>query len=328
MMRRLAAAGLVSALPFLVASAGHQTFRSGVTMVRVDVSVTRGGTPVSGLSAADFEVRDNGVRQRVERVLIDEVPLSAYLILDSSQSVAGAQLRSLQSAAHAFLEGLAGIDKAALLTFSHQVRLLHPLSEDLRSVGREIDGVAGGGSTALVDALYAAIRLRDFADDRAVAVVFSDGLDNMSWLTPAEVIEAARRSDVIVYAVTLAPATSVPYSGPPLRNPSVSVVVDQARSEREARLPDNPVLRSLADQTGGRVFNAASSSQLTEVFVRALREIRARYVLTYYPEGVEQTGWHKLDVRLKGASGEVRARPGYFAAKSSLAPGPETQPPS
>ncbi len=305
MTKRHPPIALVLALPALCAWGGQATFRSGVTLVRVDVSVTRDGIPVSGLTAANFELRDNGVRQRIDRVLAEEVPLAASLVLDSSKSVAGVDLQHLKSAANAFLDGLAKTDQAALIGFSHQVVLRQPLTSDFGSIRRAIDGVAGAGSTALVDALYAAIRLRDAANDRAVAVVFSDGLDNMSWLTPSEVVEAARRSDVIVYAVARA------------RGGAGTAKFDLD----DERFFENALLKNLAHQTGGRVYNAWGSDKLKDVFVHALREIRARYVLAYYPEGVDRAGWHKLDVRLKDARGDVRARPGYFAAT----PAPEGQ---
>jgi VWFA-related protein len=293
--RRVSVVPLLIVLPVLVAWAGQATFKTGITLVRVDVSVTRGAIPVSGLTEANFEVRDNGIRQRIERVLVDEVPLSVLLVLDASDSVAGRQLGHLQTAARAFLDGLVPRDRAGLLTFSHQLMLRQALTSDLLAVRKAVDETVGTGSTALNDAIYAALRLRRPSSDRGVAVVFSDGLDNMSWLTDEEIVAAARRSDLIAYGVTLSA------DGPP------------SFAGRAWRPTENALLRSLADQTGGRLFNVGSSGQLPAVFVRALQEIRARYVLTYYPQGVEQQGWHKLDVRLERASGEVRARPGYVA---------------
>jgi len=59
---------------------------------------------------------------------------------------------------------------------------------------------------------------------------------------------------------------------------------------------------------------AASSAQLKGLFLQALRDIRGRYVLAYYPEGVTSDGWHHIEVRLRGKKGDVRTRPGYFAS--------------
>ncbi len=297
MTNRAGVTGLLLVLPLIAALAGQVTFRTGVTLVRVDVSVTRGSLPISGLTAANFEVRDNGKQQRIERLLVDEVPLSVLLVLDASESVAGQKLGHLQTAARAFLDGLHPGDHAGLLTFSHQLMLRQALTADIQAVRRAVDETAGAGSTALDDAVYAALRLRRPAADRGVAIVFSDGLDNMSWLTDQEVVGASRRSDLIVYGVTL--SSDVPATLP---------------GAQTWRIQRNELLLNLAEHTGGRLFEVGSSGQLTDVFVRALQEIRARYVLTYYPQGVDQQGWHKLDVRLKGASGEIRARPGYFAA--------------
>jgi VWFA-related protein len=282
--------------------AGQQpVFRAGVTMVRVDVSVTRNGAPVSGLAAGNFEVRDNRVGQRIEAVLADDVPLCGFLVLDTSASVAGDKLADLRRAAKAFLSGLGPSDRAALLTFSHEVRLRHAPTSDIGAVDRALDRVEASGSTALNDAIYTALRLREPAGDRAVAVVFSDGLDNLSWLSDDEVAAAARRSDVIVYGVTL---TSEGEQEPLFGSPQAL-----ERGHRE-----NALLKRLGSDTGGRLWWTGASRDLPALFERALREIRARYVLTYYPTGVDDPGWHTLEVKLRGTRGDVTARPGYWAA--------------
>lgn len=296
-----------AALPALVAFAAGSllshaqptpSFRSGVTAVRVDVSVTRGGTPVSGLTIDNFEVRDNGVVQHLEALLVDDVPLSATLVLDTSGSVRGEPLVNLKRAATSFVRGLAPGDRVGLITFSQDVRLRQVPTADVRAVESAIDGVGATGSTAMNDAVYAALRLREPADDRAVAVVFSDGLDNLSWLADEQVVAAAKRSDVIVYGVTLAPE-------PEQAQPFGGVGAEGPRA--------NDLLRALAKETGGRLWWAGDTRDLTDLFLRTLQEIRARYVLTYYPTGVDPHGWHTVEVRLKGARGEVHARAGYWA---------------
>ena len=82
------------------------TFRVGVDLVSVDVSVTRNLDPVAGLTIENFEVFDNGVKQKLERIVHEQVPLEAFLVLDMSGSVAGVQLEELKAAAGAFVSGL------------------------------------------------------------------------------------------------------------------------------------------------------------------------------------------------------------------------------
>ena len=81
-------------------------FRAEVDVVRVEVLVTRGGAPVRGLGAADFEVRDNGRLQALDPILEEETPVDAILVLDMSASVNGPKLDALKVAARAFLDGL------------------------------------------------------------------------------------------------------------------------------------------------------------------------------------------------------------------------------
>ena len=105
----------------LVAAAASQapppTFAVGVESVYVDVFVTEGGQPVVGLTASDFELKDNGVRQPVELVGVESFPLTTFLVLDTSGSVDGDKLIQLQAAGRALLGGLRAGDEASLMTF-------------------------------------------------------------------------------------------------------------------------------------------------------------------------------------------------------------------
>ena len=265
---------------------GPPVFRAEVDAVRVEVLVTHKGTPVRGLLAGDFELRDDGHLQSLEPVLEEQTPVDAVLVLDTSASVIGTKLVELQAAARAFLDGLRPGERAALLAFHHEVQLLEPLTPDLGAVRRALDRASPTGSTALVDAVYCALRLREPGDRRTALVVFSDGLDNQSWLAAPDVVEAARRSNVIVYGVAA-----------------------RRRGDRK-----EPFLGDVVEATGGRLFEATSERELQERFLDALGDIRARYVLSYAPGGAGRTGWHALEVRLKGKRGDVLARPGYWRA--------------
>ncbi len=269
-------------------------FRSEVEVVRVEVLVTRNGLPVRGLTAADFELRDGGRLQALKPIREEQTPIDVVLVLDLSESVNGSKLVALRDAAGAFLDGLRpsanrlnpGLDgeRAALLVFQEEVRLLEPLTPALDRVRRALREVTARGSTALLDATYSGLRLLEPGPRRTVVVLFSDGLDSLSWLTPAQVVEAAARSDTLVFAVA-------------------------ARGKGD---PENPFLREVTRATGGRVWTALSEKELRPRFLDVLDEIRSRYVLSYSPEGVGFPGWHSLDVRLKQGKGEVLARPGYY----------------
>lgn len=279
-------------------------------VVYADVFVTRDGAPVSGLTAANFEVLDNGVRQKVELADMEEMPVTAVLVFDMSTSVAGEKLAHLRAAGHAFLDGLRPKDRAALLTFSHALRLQADFGGDLPSLHRALDRIQADGSTALHDALYAGIKLPETSVGRPLVVLFTDGQDNMSWLTEEEALTAAREASALVYAVGIE-------SGSEERP-----LTDTARMMPGGRFPPPIVetateldfVRRVAEATGGRLFRADSSAGLKAAFLGILRELNSRYLVRYEPQGVGREGWHRLEVRLKGRKGRVRARPGYFVA--------------
>jgi len=291
----LAVAVLVCLRP---TAAQQPTFRVGVDLVRVDVSVTRNLEPVSGLTVDNFTVTDNGVKQKLERVIHEQVPLEAFLVLDVSGSVAGVQLERLKAGARGFVAGLTPQDKVALVTFAAKPTVLQPLTGDFDAFVRSLDEVKAEGQTALYDATAMALTLRKPADNRAVIVVFTDGGDNASDASPKAVVQAVERSDAIVYGVSVSDRGRGPVFG-----------ADALRSQFQVGF-----LRSLADTTGGRVLNA-ESGRLEEAFGLILNDVRARYLITYYPDKVA-AGWHKLDVRLNGIRGTVLARRGYYAARS------------
>jgi len=271
---------LVATLLFAqAASAPQTTFRSGVEVVELDVSVTRRGVPISGLIARDFAVTDNGVPQQVESVTLEQLPLSVTMVLDTSQSVAGERLQHLVQAGEGLLAALHPDDRAALVTFSHAADLRVPLTGDLPSIGTALGAMTGNGATSLRDAVHLALQLQPHDRSRPLLLVFTDGHDTASWLTEDAAIDSAKRAGVVIHAVHVEP---------------------------------DAFLDRLTETSGGHTWSATSDRQLRELFTRALDEMRARYLLTYTPRGVRQPGWHELKVKLKAGRGDVTARRGYF----------------
>jgi VWFA-related protein len=289
-------------------------FRTRVDAVRVDVLVTRGGRPVAGLTAADFDLRDNGVGQQIEAVALEDVPLNLLIALDMSTSMAGEPLRHLKDAAHAAAASLGANDRASVLTFSHMVQKRIPWSADTAAIGGAIDSLEAGGSTSLTDAAFAALALREGVDGRMLVLLFTDGLDTASWLDPLAVIGAAKRSDLVVVPVRLDSPANRP-AGPggvrTLQAITLPAVIRQW-FEQDPQLLRQEFLPALADETGGDLIVASQSRDLRAVFVKIVAAFKTRYVLTYSPQNVPPSGWHPLDVRLKNKRGDVRARRGYM----------------
>jgi VWFA-related protein len=271
-------------LPVLAPGIAGQRFTSHADAVRVDVLVADGARLVAGLAADDFELRDNGVVQRVVVTERESLPVNVICVFDTSGSVAGNRLQRLARAGTALLSGLQPRDRLALVTFANRVRLLSPLTGDAPQIREAFSSLNASGRTMLRDAVFAGLALREEAQGRALLLVFSDGYDTASWVSQARLLEATKRTDVVVY----------------------SVAVPNPVAERHGR-----VLEALADETGGRVLRARGNRDLGETFVRILDEFRERYVLSYSP-GDPSPGWHTIDVRLKSKRGAVTARRGYF----------------
>jgi Ca-activated chloride channel family protein len=291
MTRLLAALGLCVAAG-AVAVLAQPTFRAGVDVVRIDVAVMNGLAPVPGLTADNFAVSDNGVTQELESVSLDAVPLSMTLVLDTSGSMAGERIDDLIEAVTTLAKKLQPADAAALITFSEPMRFLVPMTRERQPLLSALAGLVATGYTSLNDAVFMGLQMRpiDPGETRPVLIVFSDGQDSSSWLSSVQLIEAARRSRMLALVVEL-------------------IGADAGGVSRSS-----DVLRDLASATGGRHWVAQNSRDLGGLFNKAIDELRSRYLLTYVPKGVAREGWHDVKVTLKGARGEVTARPGYFAA--------------
>jgi VWFA-related protein len=303
-MKHITAALVVTAT---IGAWPHQKFRVGVDAVRVDVLVTDGNRPIAGLAAADFEVRDNGVLQRIDAITIEDVPLSLMLVLDTSVSVRGEPLTHLKQAALAVLQTLTPSDRSSLLTFSSELTRTAWTNDHTR-IQHAIVGAEAGGATSLHDAAYAALTARDTQSARALALVFSDGDDTASWLPGQLVIDAAGRTDAVVYAVGL------PSKEPSLPGYRVdfSSGLPDARTDLQGPLVRASFLEALTRETGGKYFTAERHERLRQTFIQIVNEFRSRYLLTYTPHRVESSGWHRLDVRIKGRNATVTARRGYL----------------
>ena len=288
--------------------ASSQRFRVATEAVRVDVLVKDGNRPVAGLTAADFDLRDSGVPQQIEAVSFEDVPLSVMIALDTSDSLRGPALGHLRDAAAGALGLLRREDRAALVTFTHRLWRRTAWTYDHRQLQAALLEVEPTGGTSLHDAAYVALTLKDDRPGRPLILLFSDGHDTASWLGGPFVIDAARRSDAVVYAVGLMSSTR--------RAPGYRL---DFRSGVQPRIPGvvpsallEPFLSALAEDTGGAFLTTDRSDKLRDTFVQIVNEFRTRYLLTYTPRGVDAGGWHPIEVKLKGRRGSVSARRGYL----------------
>lgn len=304
-MKGVAAAALAA---MALTTSAQQTFRVSVDAVRVDVLVTDRNRPVAGLTPADFELRDSGVVQQLDSVSYEDVPLSMLLALDASGSVRGRPLADLKQAGATAAGLLRPGDRGAVVTFAEEVDLASDWTPDHQQIAGAIERTQAAGSTSLHDAAYAALTLRDPQPGRLLILIFSDGDDTASWLSGQAVIDAAGRSDAVVYTVGLGTAATGKFgylvdfhSG---LQPEIPPVLPRELTKS--------FLTALAEQTGGKFIAIERSDQLRATFAQIVTESRSRYLLTYIPSGVEAGGWHPIEVKLKGRKGHITARRGYL----------------
>jgi VWFA-related protein len=300
-VRRACLASLVAALVVSGPTvSSQQVFRAGADATSVHVSVRQRGQPVPGLTAADFELTDNGVPQVIDAVTAGSVPIDVTLVLDTSASVSGPAIAQIRSDVQRISARLTAEDRVRVLSFSATVREAHPMRA---LIGQTELHLAAEGATAFYHALLAALLPPSEAGRPHLVVAMSDGDDNVSLLDGRDVLELARRSDAVLYVVLRATVASmggtgwIPYSSPGDRN-----LVSQA-----------------TEVTGGRVsrmgFVAADvrpDNRVVEEFTKIIDEFRSSYVLWFKPSGVMLPGWHDLTVRVKRGNPTVTHRKGYF----------------
>jgi len=284
------------------------TFGTGVEAVYVDVFVTRDGQPVTGLTASAFELRDDGALRPVELVAVEALPLTALLAFDASSSVEGEKLAALRRASEAFLDGLRPEDEIGIVAFSHEVRWLARPTKDRDAVRRALAACRARGGTSLWDGLHAALGLLS-PQVRSLVVIFTDGEDNLSWLDESQVKAAAQRSNAVIHAVGLRQEQPPPLPAPLARASPIPQSPPELQQVRALRLT--------AEMTGGRFWTAESPDRLRQAFAAIVAAMNSRYVLRFEPAAGSPPGWHAIQLRLKGAKGELRSRAGYFKRGAS-----------
>jgi VWFA-related protein len=286
-------------------------FGARVDSVYVDAFVSQRHDPVTGLLASDFELKDNGVVQRLELAAAEALPLLAVLVFDSSNSLAGEKLTALQASGRAFLESLRPQDQVSLFTFAGETQWLAPPTTDKAAVARALDQVRPGGATAVLDALYSALILPE-TRARTLVVLFTDGEDNMSWLDWRQLLVVAERSNALIHVVGLRRPEDESRNPPPT---DLAGRMLPAAKTASLEFVHTWGMKQIAESTGGRYWEAESPARLRNAFAAIAESMARRYVLRYEPEGVSRKGWHQIELKLKGRSGDVHTRRGYWVAE-------------
>ena len=304
-------------LTILVCSAGDQappakrdcdedSFRLSVEVAFVvlhAIVTDRQGGFVHSLGGQNFEVYEDGVRQRVRLFKNEDIPVTVGLVVDHSSTMRP-KLAEVSAAARTFVRSSNREDEMFVVNFNERVSLGLPpairFTNSAAELERAISGVPAGGQTALYDAIASGLEeLRAGNRDRKVLIVLSDGGDNASARSLTQVMKLAGGSSAVIYTVAIFDDED------PDRNPGV--------------------LKRLAATTGGEAYLPKELNEVTAICERIARDIRHQYTIGYVSSNPIRDGAYRaIRVVARGKDHDrlaVRTRAGYFAAGGK--PGPD-----
>ena len=277
------------------------TIRERTELVSFTLTVTdRQGRAVEGLSPHDIEILDDKVKQAFEHYSAADSPVSVGVVFDLS----GSMQRKLDSARQSlkrFVETSHNDDDFFVVGFNRQANLVAEFS-DGESASRRLSFVKAQGETALYDAIYLGIeKALQGRHRRRALLLISDGQDNASRYSLAQVRQRLKEADLQLYAIGIT-------------RPGLS---DKAELREQQR--GQMILQELAQLTGGQAFFISTEAELEQATSRVALELRSQYSLGYTPTNRQRDGkWRKIKVRILPSaempSVTIRVREGYFAA--------------
>jgi Ca-activated chloride channel homolog len=294
---------LLTAL-FLTAGSvfGQQaTFKAGTSIVPVLTTVTdTQGRLVPNLEQEDFTVLDNGKPQSIVLFQNETQPFTVVVMLDFSFSMT-THLDLLKQATEQFILRMLPMDKGQVGAFSDKIQFSGDFTNDRDDLVAALKDLQFGNPTRLYDAIDASIDLLTEVEGRKIVLVFTDGDDTASKKGMGDVLDRAKATETMVYAIGLESEFPI---GP-------------GRMQRTR--PDRG-LRKLADETGGGYFELKKTTELAPTFTRVAQELHSLYTIGFTPPMLDNKE-HRLDVRMKQTGQTGRARKSYIASAERLSGG-------
>ena len=275
-------------------SGDEYTLKLNANLVILSATVLdRHDALVSGLGKDDFQVYEDGALQQIRNFSHEDIPVAVGILVDNSGSM-GPKRSDVIAAALAFARSSNPQDQMFVVNFNDSVSLGlppdMPFTDQQAQLQLALSGIRAIGQTSLYDGIAAALNhLKQANHDKRVLILISDGGDNASKLTLAQVLEMARRSPAIIYAIG---------------------IFDEQDGDQ------NPgVLKRFASETGGEAFFPATSKDITAICEGIAHDIRNQYTLTYVPAIASHDGKYRAIV-VKARAGNrgrlsVRTRAGY-----------------
>ena len=250
---------------------------------------------VVDLKKENMVLKEDGEVQQIIDFYLEERPVTLAVILDSSGSMQPA-LGTVHAAASRFVEALDGEDRALVIDFDEKVYLLQDLTSSKDLLQKAITSTSALGGTALYDALHASYRRIRGIEGRKAIILLTDGDDTASKFSFKRVLDEAKISDVIIYTIGL--GTNV-------------LDLDLRR-----------VLKTLAEETGGRPYFPDKVSELQGVYEEIATELKSQYYITYEPSNSRWDGrWRKIELKAPKMDVDIRTRSGYYAVRKKSLPG-------
>ncbi|MCG3162563.1 MAG: hypothetical protein JMDDDDMK_03842 [Acidobacteria bacterium] len=327
------------------------TIKMDTSLVNIPVSVVdRDGKFVPSLTKRDFRLYEDGVQQAIESLTSVETPFYVALVLDTSNSTMF-KMDEIQDAAYAFTKQLRRDDQVMVVSFDSKVRFHCDFTTDQDEMRQAIYETRTGGSTKLYEAVDKVVDRLEQIQGRKAIVLFTDGVDTSSRRANYQnTIEKVEESGALVYPIKYDTEMDGGQGGV-INGPTNSPWPWPSPSPypRRRRWPFNPFatnqftqwpqgrtqwpgrggsgggnddyrrgaryLQELADRSGGRLYDADSTYNLSQAFSMIAEELRHQYALSYYPSNTKKDGtYRQVKVRVEKPDMVVRAREGYRAA--------------
>jgi VWFA-related protein len=287
------------------------SIKLNASLVNLNVVVRdRSGKAIPNLKQEDFQVTENGQPQTVEFFAPSTAPFNLVLLLDLSGSIQD-KLDIIKAAALKFVDVVGGQDKIAVVTFTHDVKVISQLTANKDLVKKRIQSIDKAISgTAFYEAMWFALKdtLRGTEGQRNAIVVLTDGVDSsLDRYNPAptrvtfdRLASRLEESDVMVFPIYL--------------DTEYEEVFERQQSSTEAYAIARAQLERISEVTGGQVFPAEEAKDLAGIYKQVAAALRTVYSVGYYPTNSERDGtFRRVRVGVDRSDVAVRTRKGYFA---------------
>ncbi len=284
---------------------GQDAFKIGVEVNMVTVPITvrkpEGGF-VKSLPKSAFHIYEDGEPQEVAFFTQEGLPARIAIVLDNSASVR-TEWGTIKYATKKFVENLKPDDEFAVVSFNSEIRLKMDWGRKTDRVDNVLSSIYCKDNTKLWDAIYVVCDdvFKGIKQKKAM-IIMSDGLDNESYVSFKEAVDAAVHSEAAIYVVS--------------KTQAVKTMLESEYTNIPQRefLEADAALRQIAYQTGGRVLYPNNFGQLNNVYAEVDEELRNQYTIGYISTNeIKDGSYRKIDVRVDTPGAVVSSRPGYYA---------------